>query len=203
MYYLVEFSIENVGDAPISVDQISMRLRDGTGNTYLLSPSASDAGEHGPLSGDVEPGASTRATAGYLVPELLPSGSLIWIFSPHAGSGEEASVRIPYDGGMTGESPPAQADATVTDAFLSKDGDTLVVEAEVRNTGATTLTVESTDINLSSTAGIGELTTTAPPLPWSIPPGRTQVIELQYQEPGAPTALLELLGYSFEIGGLQ
>jgi len=42
----------------------------------------------------------------------------------------------------------------------------------------------------------------APPLPWTIQPGQTQVIELQYSKPDASTALLALLGYSFEVRGL-
>jgi len=43
----------------------------------------------------------------------------------------------------------------------------------------------------------------APLLPWTVQPGQTQVIELQYPKPDAPAALLTLLGYSFEIQGLR
>jgi hypothetical protein len=92
---------------------------------------------------------------------------------------------------------------TVTDAFVDDEGNVLIIVGEVRNGGTEPLTVEMADVTLSSSAGASELIMTAPPLPWSIEPGQAQVIELQYQRPDASAALLELLGYSFEIAGLQ
>jgi len=55
MYYLVEFSVENVGTAPLDATAFDMQLQDGVGNGYLLSPAASAAGEHGPLGGEIAP----------------------------------------------------------------------------------------------------------------------------------------------------
>jgi len=52
-------------------------------------------------------------------------------------------------------------------------------------------------------AGMSDLRMAAPLLPWTVQPGQTQVIELQYPKPDAPAALLTLLGYSFEIQGLR
>jgi hypothetical protein len=112
-------------------------------------------------------------------------------------------VSIPYEGEAGGEPATTQAEVTVNDAFFSSDGNTLILEAEIRNTGTVPLIIEGTDISLSSSAGIAELIVAAPPLPWTVEPGGPQVIELQYQRPNASTVLLELLGYSFEIGGLQ
>jgi hypothetical protein len=203
MYYLVEFSVENVGDAPLLTGSFSMRLRDELGNTYLVSPSASEAGEFGPLSGEIEPGASVQATAGYLVPQPLPAGSVTWIFSPRPGTEAQARIGIPYEETAGSPSSTAQVDVTLNDAFLSSNGNTLIIVGEVRNGGAQPLTVETADITLSSSSGTGELIMTAPSLPWSIEPGQAQVIELQYQRPAASAVLLELLGYSFEIDGLQ
>jgi hypothetical protein len=202
-YYLVEFSVENEGEAPLAVDRFSMKLRDSMGNTYLLSPPASEAGEFGPLGGEIAPGASAQGSAGYLVPDPLPTGPLIWTFSPRAGSGAQASVSIPYEGEAGGEPSPARANVVVDDAFFSTDGNTLIIEGEVQNTGTAPLTVEEADVSLSSSAGLGELIMAAPPLPWTFEPGETRVIELQYQRPDASTVLLEFLGYSFEIDGLQ
>ena len=203
MYYLVEFSVENVGDASLLAGSFSMRLRDELGNTYLVSPPASEAGESGPLSGEIGPGASVQATAGYLVPQPLPAGSLTWIFSPRPGAEVEARIGIPYESAAGSPSATAQVDVTVDDAFLSSDGNTFIIVGEIRNGGAEPVVVESADITLSSSSGNGELVMSAPALPWSIEPGQTQVIELQYQRPAASTVLLELLGYSFEIAGLQ
>jgi hypothetical protein len=203
MYYLVEFSVENVGEAPLAVDRFSMKLKDSMGNTYLLSPPASEAGEFGPLAGEIAPAVSAQGSAGYLVPDPLPTGALIWTFSPRAGSGAQASASIPYEGQEGGGPSPTRADVVVNDAFFSTDGNTLIIEGEVRNTGAAPITIEETDVSLSSSAGPGELTMTAPPVPWTIESGETRVIELQYQRPDASTVLLEILGYSFEIDGLQ
>ncbi len=202
-YYLVEFSVENLSGLPMAANSFSMRLQDALGNTYLVSPAARDAVGYDRLQGEMSPGASVQSTVGYLVPDPLPAGSVVWAFSPHPGSGEEVRVNIPYDGGEGSVSPGASAEVTITDAFLNTKGDVLIILGEIRNGVTEPLTVEPPDVTLSSNAGAGELIAAAPPLPWSIQPGQTQVIELQYQTPSASSALLELLGYSFEIGGLQ
>jgi len=200
MYYLVEFSVENAGAEPLDANAIAMQLQDGVGNRYLLSPAASAAGDHGPLGGEIAPGATVSGTAGYLVPETLAGPTLIWTFSPVPGSELRANVSIPYE---TETVPAGHAEVTITDAFLSSGNDVLMIEGEVRNTGGQPFTVEVGYISLSSSAGMSELRMAAPPLPWTIQPGQTQVIELQYAKPNASTALLSLLGYSFEIQGLQ
>jgi hypothetical protein len=202
MYYLVEFSIENMGSVPLDGTVFNMQLRDRVGNGYLLSPAASASGEHGPLGGEIAPGVSAQGTAGYLVPQTLAGPTLIWTFSPRPGSQLRASVGIPYDPGL-GPAPAGHAEVSITDAFLSSDGDVLFIEGEVRNTGRELLTVELGDISLTSSAGMSDLRVAAPPLPWTVQPGQTQVIELQYTKPAASAALLGLLGYSFEIQGLQ
>lgn len=201
-YYVTEFLVENVGEAPLATDTISVRLRDSLGDTYLVSPQASEAGESGPLSGDIEPGTSVQGSAGFVVPDPLPMGELTWVFSLRPGS-EEIRVAIPSEGGP-GEGPVAMLPrVTVNDAFFSGDGSILIIEGEVENRDTQPLIVERGDVILSSSAGTSELVTAAPLLPWTIEPGQTQPIELQYQRPNASTVLIELLGYSFEIGGLQ
>lgn len=201
MYYLVEFSIENVGTTLLDASAFTLQLQDGTGNQYLLSPAASAVGEYGPLDGEIDPGTTVQGTAGYLVPEALAGPTLTWTFSPWPGSELRASVSIPYQV-EAGPASPGQAEVNITDAFLSDDGDVLIIEGEVRNTGAEPLTVEVGDISLTSVAGMSDLRMAAPLLPWTIEPGQMQVIELQYAKPDASAALLSLLGYSFEIQGL-
>jgi hypothetical protein len=203
MYYVVEYSVENRGETPLTIDGYSMKLQDGVGNAYLLSPPGSEAGDFGPLSGEIAPGSSAQGSAGYLVPDPLPDGPLVWSFSSRAEPGAQANVSIPYESEAGGEPSVERAEVALTDAFFSSDGNTLILEGEVRNTGTETLNIEEGDIRLSSSAGLSDLFLAAPPLPWAIEPGQRQVIELQYQRPGASTVLLELLGYSFEIGGLQ
>jgi len=202
MYYLVEFSVENVGAVPLDASVFNMRLQDGMGSEYLLSPAASAAGEHGLLDGEIEPDATVQGTAGYLVPETLAGPTLTWIFSPRPGSELRASVNIPYEAEEEEPASASQATVTIIDAFLSSDGGVLIIEGEVQNLGTGPVTVELSDISLTSSAGMGDLRMAAPPLPWTIEPDQTQVIELQYERPGASTVLLMLLGYSFEIQGL-
>ncbi len=201
MYYLVEFSVENVGTVPRESGAFNMRLQDGAGGEYLLSPTASAAGKNGPLTGEIEPDATVQGTAGYLVPDALVGPTLTWIFNPQPGSELRASVSIPFQAGE----PPAsagQANVVITDAFLNRAGDALIIEGEVENAGTGPLTVEVDDVNLTSSAGMSDLRMAAPPLPWTVEPGQTQVIELQFERPAASTVLLMLLGYSFEIRGL-
>ena len=202
MCYLLEFSVENVGTVPLDTTAFSMQLQDRVGNVYLFSPAASAAGEHGPLGGEIAPGTTVQGTAGYLVPETLAGPTLIWTFSPWPGSALRASASIPYEP----QAEPAaagQAKVTITDVFFSRDGDTLIIEGEIQNVGEHPLTVKLDDISLTSSAGMGDLRVAAPPLPWTVQPGQMQVIELQYTTPEASAALLALLGYTFEIQGLQ
>ena len=202
MIYLVEFSVQNVGTGPLDASNFYMQLQDGVGNEYLLSPVASAAGEHGLPDDQVAPGDTVQATAGYIVPETLAGPSLTWTFSPSPGTDLRVSVSIPYEA-TSQPVTAAQAEVSITDAFLNGDGDVLLIEGEVRNIGEGPLTVELSDIRLTSSGGMSELRAAAPPLPWTIQPGETQIIELQYTKPDASAALLALLGYSFEIQGLQ
>ncbi|MCX7683374.1 MAG: DUF4352 domain-containing protein [Anaerolineae bacterium] len=204
MYYLIEFSLQNIGAASLDADTFNMQLQDSVGNVYLPSPQAAALGENGPLAGAIAPGTTVQGTVGYLVPETMAGPTLSWIFAPGPAAETWASVNIPYQPALT-PSAPAQAEVTLNEdsTFLSSGGSLLVIGGEIRNVGGEPLTVEVDDIKLTSSAGIGELRSAAPPLPWVIEPGQSQIIELQYETPDAPTALLTLLGYSFEIRGLK
>ena len=203
MVYLVEYVIENVGTEPWRSDWVAVQLQDGAGNRYLVSPFASAAGENGPLlGGEVAPGAVVMASAGYIVPEQLAGPALVWTFSPQTDARSQANVVIPYEADTYPVSPD-QFRVAVTDVFLNLRGDFLHIEGEIRNASDRPLTVGLSDITLTSSAGMAELRLAAPPLPWTIAPGQTQVIELQYATPDASAALLAVLGYSFEIQGLR
>jgi hypothetical protein len=204
MYYLVEFSVTNVGTSSLDTAAFHMQLQDDVGSVYLLSPAASASGEYGPLGAEIAPGATAQGTAGYLVPETLAGPTLLWTFTPQPRSELRANVSIPYEPGSE-PSAPGQAEVTVDEdgTFLSNNGTVLVIGGEVRNIGGEPLTVNLSDISLTSSAGMSALRSAAPPLPWTIQPGETQVIELQYEKPDAATALLTLLGFSFEVRGLR
>jgi hypothetical protein len=205
MYYLVEFSIENTGTDVLRTDNFNMVLRDSAGNEYLLSPIASAAGDYGPLDAEISPGAVIQGSAGYLTPRSLPGPSVVWRFSPHSASESRVSVSVPYE--AEPEATPVtsvmKAQVSITDVFLDSSEELVIIEGEVENTGIEAFTVEVGDVKLTSSAGIAALRSAAPPLPWTLDPGETQIVEFQYERPGAATALLSLLGYSFEIRGLE
>jgi hypothetical protein len=202
MYYLVEFSIENVGSSSLNADTFDMHLQDGVGNVYLLSPAASALGESGLLRGQIAAGTTSKGTAGYVVPEALTGPTLVWTLSPGPDSEARVSIGIPYEGQ---EEPvePAEARVYLYDAFLSSDDNSLILELDVENIGGAALTVEADDIILSSSAGMSDLMVVAPPLPWTVEPGETREVEFIFEKPNAPSAVLMLLGHSFEISGLQ
>jgi hypothetical protein len=202
MYYLVEFSVENMGTSALSAQAFDMQLQDGVGNYYLLSPAASALGKNGLLSGQIAPGATSKGTAGYVVPEMLSGPTLVWTLSPGPESEARVSIGIPHVAGAEPVEPP-EARVDLYDAFLSADGNSLIIELDVENVGGSPLTVEVGDIVLSSSAGMSDLMVVAPPLPWTIEPGQTREVELIFEKPSAPSAVLLLLGHSFEISGLQ
>jgi hypothetical protein len=137
-----------------------------------------------------------------MVPDTLAGPALIWTFMPRSDAPSRANVVISYEVDASPASPSAYT-VSVTDVFLNMRGDVLHVEGEIRNTGDGPLTVGLSDITLTSSAGMAELHLAAPPMPWSIEPGRTQIVELQFARPNASAALLTILGYSFEVLGLQ
>jgi len=201
MYYLVEFTIENVGTEPVDTTGFTTRLQDGVGNTYLSSSSASILGNAGPLSGEIAPGDLVSGSAGYLVPETMAGPSVIWIFRPLPGSELQASVSLLYQEIPDEPVVAARAVVNVNDAFV--DDDVLYIEASVQNVGTSALIVEQTDISLSSSDGLATLRMSAPPLPWVVDPGSSQTVELAYEKPDVSSVLLSLVGYAFEIGGLD
>jgi hypothetical protein len=202
-YYLVEYSVENMGTSPVNAEAFDMQLQDGVGNVYLLSPTASGVGENGLLRGQVEAGSTAKGTAGYVVPEALSGPTLAWMFSPGPDSEERVSIGIPHVGGTEEPVEPAEARVYLFDAFLSTDGNSLIIELEVDNIGGVPLTVKASDIVLSSSSGMARLIVSTPDVPWTIDPGQTREVELIFEKPSAPSAVLLLLGHSFEISGLQ
>lgn len=200
--YVVEFTVENVGSQSVSADEFVMTLQDGSGQVYPLSAAASAAGASGPLNGTIAPGVRVSGSVGYVVPETIAGPTLIWSFALQSATGVQASFAIPFEG-QKAPSTAGRIEVVLTEAFLSSDRGTLVVEGEIRNLGEEPASVDLNQITLTSSAGMGVLRMAAPPLPWTIPAGQTQVIELQYAKPDAPAVLLTIAGYSFEIQGLE
>jgi len=197
--YFVEVSVENAGTVSLLPREFAAELVDGDGNRYLPSPSLAGKGKYGPLPTEIPAGGRAEGTFAYVIPEAVAGPALTWVFGPQAASELRARFSLPY-------TPPpravAEAEVSVTQAFLGEGGEVLHVVAWVRNRGAAALVVTEQDISLSSRAGPAELQVAAPPLPWEIAPGQERVVELQFARPRAPSCVVTVLGYTFEISGL-
>ncbi len=197
--YFVEVTVENNGTASLFPRDFAAELLDVDGNRYLPSPSLAGKGKYGPLPEEIPAGGKAEGTFAYVVPEAVAGPALTWVFGPQVASELRARFSLPY-------TPPpaatAEAEVEVTQAFLGEGGQVLHIVARVRNRGAAALTVTERDISLSSRAGPGELQVAAPPLPWEMEPGQAREVELQFARPRAPSCVVTILGYTFEISGL-
>ncbi len=199
MYFLVEYTIQNTGSAPLDSANFVMELVDRQGGRYPHSPSIAVWGDSGPLTGEIAAGAEVQGSAGYLVPADLSGPALTWVFHPIPGSDVRASFGIPYTPPVI---TPVLPEVEVTQAFLGEGDEMLHVVAQIVNPGSAPLTVAASDVFLSSSAGAGELRAAAPPFPWTIAAGDRAEVELQFSRPNASSCVVTILGYTFEISGL-
>lgn len=197
--FFVEVRVENSGTASLFPRDFAAELLDADGNRYVPSPSLAGKGKNGPLPEEIPAGGKAEGTFAYVIPEAISGPTLTWVFGPQAASELRARFSLSY-------APPpvatAEAEVEVTQAFLGEGGEVLHVVARVRNRGSATLTVTERDVSLSSRAGPGELQVAAPPLPWEIGAGQEREVELQFARPRAPSCVVTILGYTFEISGL-
>lgn len=197
--YFVEVSVENGGTVALSPRAVVAELLDGDGNRYLPSLSLAGKGKYGPLPEEIPAGGRAEGTFAYVIPEAVAGPTLTWVFGPQAASELRAYFSLPY---IPPPAARAEAEVTVTQAFLGEGGEVLHIVARVRNRGAAVLTVTERDISLSSRAGPAELQVAAPPLPWEIAAGQEREVELQFGRPRAASCVVTILGYTFEISGL-
>lgn len=196
--YFVEVSVQNDGTGSLFPREFAAELVDGDGNRYLPSLSLAGKGRYGLLPEEILAGGRAEGTFAYVIPEAVAGPALTWIFGPQAASELRARFSLPYTPPPVA---PAEAEVTVTQAFLGEGGEVLHVVARVRNRGSAALTVTERDISLSSRAGPGELQVAAPPLPWEIGAGQEREVELQFARPRAPSCVVTIRGYTFEISG--
>jgi hypothetical protein len=198
--FIVEYRITNRGETVIDPVTFDVVLQDDAGQRFTLNAEATAQGLYGRPTAPVQPGADVRGSAGYVLPSdvALP---LTWIFRVDATSEDAARHVLAFDKPMP---EPAEPFVQLTDAFYDADWDMIVIAGLVENQGETTLEVTTEDVSLTSGAGESVLQTASPLLPWIIDPGSEQSFELQFDRPqGTESALLNVLGFSFEIQGLE
>ena len=202
-YYQVDFSVTSTGASPLDASLFQMELIDASGKRYAVSIPASQGGSYGPPGGQLLPGLTLTATAGFVVPDALPGANVLWTFNPEASGASPARFQLPVAG------PPPTPDANalvkvqVTQARYSPDGQEIIISGGLGNTAQKAVTLSLADLSLQSGSTLIQVNSTEPPLPWVIQPGQNLAFVVRFARPPAGTAIMRVLQSSFELDGLQ
>ncbi len=198
-YFVVEYQVMNTTGSPVDAGFFDMVLEDGDGQRYVLNEAATELGQHGRLNLSLAPGATAQGSAGYVIPRTV-AVPLVWIFRADPASSDSARF-------VTGFKPPAPGpavpDVELTDVFLDRGRNVLVVSGTVYNDGKSDLAVAADLVDLTSSDGTSSLAAASPLLPWTVAADGYQDFELQFTAPEEATSvLLNILGFTFQIDGL-
>jgi len=202
-YYQVDFSVTATGPGALDASLFQMELGEASGKRYALSVPASQAGSYGLPGGQLLPGITLTATAGYVVPDDLPGVNVIWIFSPSAGDASPARFQLAVAGPPPTPDPRSLIAVQVTGARYSNDTAEIIISGGVGNTSKESVTVSLSDISLQAGGSLVQVTVTQPDLPWVLQPGQNLAFTIRFARPPAGTAVFRMLQSSFELGGLQ
>lgn len=200
-FYLIEFTMQNVGLTAVDTAGYRFTLADELGNQYALSPVASRLGNAPPLGGFINAGQTVTASAGYQIPTGLVSPTLTWTVSDQR-NGTQIQAILPFTaGGQTGES----ATVNITTAEVTGDLNNLVVSGQITNQSSQPLVVVREDVSLRTTLGTDFLLLSSnPAFPWTIPPNQTLQFIVTFQRPFVDdSAVFTVLNQSFALSGLQ
>jgi hypothetical protein len=202
-YYLADFSVTGLGPGALDASLFQLALLDASGKRYELSIQASLAGNYGPPGGQLLPGTTLTATAGFVVPESLPGTTVILTFSPQAGGQAPARFQLPIAGPPPEPSPRALVTVQVVGARYSNDATEVIISGGIGNRSKESLTVTLADINLQAGGTLVPVKTTEPELPWTLQPGQNLAFVVYFVRPPAGTAIFRMMQSSFELGNLQ
>ncbi len=197
-FYLVDFTMENVGQTQIDTGLWRFVLIDDVGTQYSLNTQASAQGTYAPLPNTIPPGSQVQATAGYQIPVNLNSELLRWFVNRVDGSGE-IEVQIPFR--SAGDQSAAQI--SLQQANISSDNTSFMVQGQIFNQGDQPLTVTEANVRLEGDGATYFMLSTSPAFPWTVPPGQSTPFMLTFQRPNADTATLSILNQSFLLSGLR
>lgn len=199
-FFLVDFTMRNVGVSAVDSAAYRFTLTDEIGNQYALNPIASRLGNNPPLGGFINAGQSLSATAGYQIPAGLVSANLTWTVT--APDGAQVQAVLPFTaGGAAGQS----AVVSVQQATITADLNNLIIVGQITNVGVQPLVIAPEDVSLRTATGSDYLLlATNPPFPWTVPANQTLQFAVTYQRPiGTTSAVFTLLSQPFELSGLQ
>jgi len=202
-YYLVDFSVTASGSGVLDASLFQMELLDAAGRRYTLSIPASQAGSYGPPGGQLLSDTTLTATAGFVVPEALPGPNVFWTFSPTPDGSAPARFQLSTVGPSPTPEPRASVTVQVTQARYSDDATEIVISGGIGNTAKEPVTISLSDINLQAGGTLVPVTSTDPELPWKLQPGQNLAFTVHFARPPAGTAILRMMQWSYELGGLQ
>jgi hypothetical protein len=202
-YYQVDFSVTATGPGVLDASLFQMELGDAAGKRYALSVPASQAGSYGLPGGQLLPGITLTATAGFVVPDDLPGANVIWIFSPRVGDASPARFQLAVAGPPPTPDPRSRVVVQVTGARYSNDTAEIIISGGAGNSSKEPVTVSLSDISLQAGGSLVQVTVTEPGLPWVLQPGQNLAFTIRFARPPAGTAVFRMLQSSFELSGLE
>ena len=199
-FYLVDFSVENIGSDPLDASKFEIVLQDYAQQKYKISETASKLGPNSPPTGQVLPGSTATFLSGFEVPTNVTGPVLVWIFRPQPGFAAQANVVVPLVGPTPTPDPRSQVSVQITQAYFNDDQTELTIVGGVGNPTASTVVVSTADISLSTPEGIlATLRGSEPALPWNLGPGQNQTFTLRFSRLPGNSATLKVLFSSFEL----
>ena len=202
--YYVNFTVEYLGDQPVSSDTFEMTLVDGVDVAYEFDPQVSRLGAYSPPGGLVAPRNPTSFTAGYRVSTDIPGPTLKWVFKPTPGTAQPARFEVPIVRPTPTPEPKTQITVQINGASLSTDQTLLVVTGGIGNPTDQSVSIGPADISLSTPDNVfSDVRTAEPALPWTIGPSQTMAFRLEFNRPPGFTAILRIVTQRFELSGLR
>ncbi len=200
VYFIVEYQVTNESHQDMNASFFDMVLEDSTGQRYTLDPTATNFGQYGPLTRILAYGEKAAGSAGYAVPRNMPS-PVTWIFRSDTLSANSTQFALTYEAPQPG---PAIPDVQLSNVFDDATRNVIVINGTIYNDGESPLGVTLDNIKFTYNGGVGTLQASTPLLPWNIGPDGFQDFEVQFSRPvGVDSAILEMLGFTYRIEGLQ
>lgn len=200
-FYLVDFTLQNVGLTAIDTANYRFILSDELGNQYAANPIAGRLGNNLPLSGFINAGQSMAATVGYQIPNGLVSPTLTWTVA-NAQDGTQIQAILPFTGGgQTAQN----VQVSIVDVVITPDLGNMIISGQITNISNQPLVVVREDLSLQTVAGSDFLLlATNPAFPWTVPPNQTLQFIVTYQRPFVENeAIFKVLNQPFQLSGLQ
>jgi hypothetical protein len=198
-YFLVDYVVENTGPGPLEASLFVSELIDSSGAHYAPVIPVSAVTTHPPLAGRINPNDVVNASAAYLVAATFSDLGSVWQFGMGVGPQETVQVNL----ASTVVLGPA-VNVTLKAAALNDDKSELVLTGTVVNLGQEPIAVTETDLALiSGTGRVGDLVRSEPPLPWTLDPAAFLSYEIAYARPANSSVIFRLLGWEFELVGVQ